>query len=742
MAIGKEKPFKRLVLVSNRLPLNVVEREGMIELQEIAGGLSSGMNDYLNGLGSTSFSELDHIWIGWPGISVNDDRKREEIMEMLSKSNAYPVFITEREMNNFYQGFCNSVLWPLFHYFPTYVIYNKDYWLHYKRVNEIFSNRILEILKPGDVVWIHDYHLMLVPRLLREKVRDMPIGFFLHIPFPSFEIFKLLPGEWRREILLGILGADLIGFHTYDYTKYFLNSVLRILGYEHILGTITMENSTVKAGTFPMGIDFKKFHNAASSIEVKRIISNLKKNMADIKVILSIDRLDYTKGIINRLQGYELFLQRNPEWCEKIVLVLVVVPSRLGVERYQKMKRQIDEVVGGINGRFSKAHWTPILYQYRYLPFYELVGYYSISDIALITPLRDGMNLIAKEYISTRIDKTGVLILSEMAGASKELVEAIIINPNDREEIASALKEALEISEGEQKRKIQIMQDRLARYNIMKWGDDFLQNLISIKEEQKRFETRLVDEEKLTIEFKNANKRIIFLDYDGTLVPYSVSFKLVKPDQNLLKTLGSLSADERNEIVLISGRDRDTLQNWFAELNIGLVAEHGAWIKERGGRWKTIKPLTDEWKSRILPMLDIYKDRLPGSFVEEKEFSLVWHYRGADPDHSSVIVKELIEQLISFTANIDVQVVAGNKVIEIKNAGVNKGVIGMYYLSKNNFDFVLAIGDDLTDEDLFKALPETAYSIRVGMTQSQARYNLHNYMEVRKLLEKLEVKGK
>ena len=732
-------PFTRLVVVSNRLPFNVIEKEGRLELQESVGGLVSGISAYLDSLKNSSFSRLEHIWIGWPGISVDDENKRE-LTETLAEFHAYPVFISESTMNNFYHGFCNKTLWPLFHYFPSYVIYDRDYWLHYKKVNNIFCDEIIEIIRPGDVVWIHDYHLMLLPKLLREKRNNLPIGFFLHIPFPSFEIFRLLPADWRREVLMGILGADLIGFHTYDYTQHFLTSVRRILGYEHSLGAINMGDRIVKVETFPMGIDFRKFYNAINNKKVKRMSNNLKKTVATLKVVLSIDRLDYTKGIINRLEGCELFLEKNPEWHERIVLILVVVPSRIGVDHYQRMKKQIDELVGKINGRFGKVHWTPILYQYTFLPFNELVAYYSISDIALVTPLRDGMNLIAKEYISTRADKTGVLILGEMAGASKELGEAIIINPNNREEIASALKKALEMPKEEQIRRIQIMQKRLSRYDVMRWADEFIQNLISIKEEQKFFEARLLDEEKLIMDFKKADKRLIFLDYDGTLVPYSVVPGMANPDPELLKTLRSLSEDEKNVIVLISGRDRDTLENWFGALNnIDLVAEHGAWIKGKGDDWRTIKPLMNDWKPKILPILEIYTDRLPGSFVEEKEFSIAWHYRGADPDHSSLITKELIDNLVNFTANIDVQVVEGNKVIEVRNSGVNKGTIGSYYISKGNFDFICAIGDDATDEDLFKVLPATAYSIRVGMVQSHAKYNLYSYREVRELLKKLEV---
>ncbi len=653
--------------------------------------------------------------------------------------NYYPVFVTKKDMENFYNGFCNKTIWPLFHYFPSYTIYNEDYWASYKRVNEAFCDAVLEIIKPDDVVWIHDYHLMLLPGLLREKITN-PIGYFHHIPFPTYEIFRLLPSNWRNEILNGILGADLIGFHTFDYTQYFLRCILCTLGYEHNMGEINLNGHIIKVDTFPMGIDYQKFNSYANSTDVQEIKDELNKTLYNFKVVLSIDRLDYTKGIINRLRGYEDFLETNPEWHGKVVLIMVVVPSRIGVEHYQQMKNQIEQLIGRINGKFGNIKWTPILYQYKFLHFNELAALYSISDVALITPLRDGMNLIAKEYLASRTDKTGVLILSEMAGASRELGEAIIINPNYIKEIAEALKKALEMPEEEQVKHNEAMQKRLSRYNIVKWADEFIKELLSLQEEQKRFDNRLLNsakKEQLIKDFKNAKKRLILLDYDGTLVPFTGKPHLSKPDGKILKILKHLSEDIKNEVVIISGRDKNTLNNWLGMLDIGLVAEHGAWIKEKNEDWKLSKPIANDWKSKILPILEMYEDRLPGSFVEEKEFSVVWHYRLADSEQSSIRVKELIDYLVNFTANLDIQILQGNKVVEIRNSGVNKGIAGMHWISKDNFGFILAIGDDWTDEDLFKILPDSAYSIRVGITYSYARFIVHNYMEILKLLEQL-----
>jgi len=728
----------RLLVVSNRLPIVITQEQGELKFQGSAGGLVSGLSAYLDSLKGSSFAKSDYVWVGWPGVTVENKLQEQVKSKVLSQFRAYPVFLTERAMEKFYYGFCNKTIWPLFHYFPTYAVYQNDFYLHYKCVNQIFCEAVIDVMQPDDVVWIHDYHLMLLPKLLRDKKPQISIGFFLHVPFPSFELFRLLPMTWRSEILQGLLGADLIGFHTYDYTQYFLRCVLRILGYEHNMGNILLPDRLVKVDTLPMGIDFQKFQAEAATSGSQKDESW--KALENFKIVLSIDRLDYTKGILKRLQGYELFLEKNPQWQKKVVLVVVVVPSRVAVEHYQQIKKQIDELVGKINGRFGTIGWTPILYQYKFIPFQPLVSLYAASDVALITPLRDGMNLIAKEYIASRTKKTGVLILSEMAGAAKELAEAVVINPNNIEEIAGALKTSLEMPEKEQIRRNRIMQDRLKSYDVVRWANDFLSQLLSIKAEQKRLRSKLLlapAKERLLRDFSQARQRLIFLDYDGTLVPFADDPQMVQPSDELLTILRNLSQHPGNEVVLISGRDRSTMQRWFGSINAGLVAEHGVWTQEKNQDWQLIKPLNNNWKPTIMPLLATYADRLPRAFVEEKEFSVVWHYRRADPELASTRAKELVDDLVNFTANIDIQILQGSKVVEVRCGGVNKGNAAARFLAENNFGFILAVGDDWTDEDLFKILPDTAYSIRVGIMQSYARFNLRSYVDVVELLREL-----
>ncbi len=726
----------RLLIVSNRLPFTAYYEGNEIKLQKSAGGLVSGLSAYLDSLKDSKFPDLDHVWIGWPGLTIKDENKKSFEKEVFEKFNSVPVFISEEEMENFYQGFCNKTIWPLFHYFPSNASFKQEYWESYKNVNKYFEEKISQILKPDDIVWIHDYHLMLLPSQLKEKFPDVSIGYFLHIPFPSFEIFRLLPKQWREEILKGLLGADLIGFHTHEYNQYFLRTLLRIFGLEHNLGKIIYNDRIIKSDTFPMGIDFEKFNNSINLAETQKEIEEYKKILKDKKVIISIDRLDYTKGIINRLQGFNLFLEKHPEYHKKTIFILILVPSRIGVDDYQNMKSKIDEMVSSINGKFGDINWTPIIYQYKHIPFSTLTALYNLADVALITPLRDGMNLVAKEFIATKINKDGVLILSEMAGAAKELGEAIIINPNDISEISEALKTSLEMPLAEKIERNKIMQERLKIYNVNSWANDFINRLFLIKKEQSIIKARILGPDiKNTIikNFSSSMKKIIFLDYDGTLIGFKDQPTLAKPDSELLDILDKISRN--SELVLLSGRDKLTLTKWFENLQINLVAEHGVWIREKSNDWQLLKPITSEWKKEIFNIFKLYTSRLPGSFIEEKDFSLVFHYRRSDPEMASIRINELKEDLIYFTANIDVQVMDGKKALEVRNSGINKGTAGLYFLSKDNFEFILALGDDITDEDLFKNLPKNACSIKVGIQPSAAKYNLFNFYNVRNLLK-------
>jgi trehalose 6-phosphate synthase/phosphatase len=729
----------RLVVVSNRLPFTVSVRAGRPQFNQSAGGLTTGLWSYLQ-QAARALEPLNHVWLGWPGSDVAAELQQEVTQFAREKFSAVPLYLPEESMDRFYHGFCNRTLWPLFHYFPSLTRYEEENWDQYRRINAQFAEALIEELRPDDVLWVHDYQLMLVPALVRAKFPDMPIGFFLHIPFPSFELFRLLPAAWRTELIEGLLGSSLVGFHTHDYAAHFLTSVVRTVGCEHQLGTLTLRERVVKVDTFPMGIAFDQFAEAAVSKDAEESMAEMRTKCAGKKVIFSVDRLDYTKGMLNRLRGYDLFLKNNPEWHGKVVFVLSVAPSRTSVETYQTMKHELDRVVGRILGAYADVNWTPVIYQYRTLTLKEIAALYRLCDVALITPLRDGMNLVAKEFIASRPDQTGVLILSELAGAAKEMGEAVLINPHHREEIARALETALAMPVEEQIRRNRLLQDRLRRYDVNRWADDFVQALMetqTIAAAQRARSLTGRARSALIQQYHAARRRTLFLDYDGTLVPFMGNPKQAQPDAEVLELLAVLGNDPANEVVVVSGRTRVELQEWFGRMPVSLIAEHGVWLRPMQGEWRLLKDINTDWKQKVRPILQFHADRLPGALLEEKEFSLAWHYRQADPEQGAQQAKELMDDLAGYTRNIDVQVLEGNKVFELRNTGVTKGTAAQAWIASQPADFILAVGDDRTDEDLFRAMPPSAFSVRVGLAQTAARYHLGNHMAVRRLLREL-----
>lgn len=721
--------FKKLIIVANRLPFTI---KPDLSFSKSPGGLVSGLETFLK-----KSKIKNYIWIGWVGSHL-DKKKFEIIKKKAKKLKIYPVLIPVKLLDKFYNGFCNKILWPLFHGFPSYVVYDESYWDTYVEVNKLFCDEVSKHITKDSFVWIHDYHLMLLPSMLRNLFSEIMIGFFLHIPFPPPELFMQLP--WRKKLLEGLLGCDLIGFHIYEYTTNFLRTLSRTLGLDHKMGEILYQDRLIKVETFPMGIDFELFHNACERKKVKDLVKRIKDQLKNKKIIFSVDRLDYTKGIYNRLLAFEKLLLTRPDLHEKVVLIMVVVPSREGVEHYLKMKKQLEEKVSEINGKFGKIFWTPVLYYYRFLNFEELVAHYLATDVILVTPLKDGMNLIAKEFVASRKDKKGVIILSEFAGSAKELGEAIIVNPNSINDLAKALEIVLEIPEEKQEEKIASMQIRLERYNILKWGNDFISTLEYLNNKKEKLTTKLLNQNlinQIKKSFNQSSSRILFLDYDGTLVPIVSKPHLAAPDKELKFLLKTLSESPNTDIVIISGRKKEDLERWFSGLKVNFISEHGIFIKKYNKNWESLVNITPDFKNIIKNIMEIYVDRLSQSFIEEKEFSIVFHYRNADPELASLRVAELIDELLILTSNMQVNLILGNKTVEIIPAGIDKGVAANIFLREKHYDFILAVGDDTTDEDLFKSLPEEAITIKVGLGKSFAKYNTKSYIEIRNLLENL-----
>ena len=730
----------KTIIISNRLPVQLQISNGNITAVPSVGGLATGMKSVHSG--------GDSLWIGWSGLT--DEEIPEELAPKIDKALAEhgssKVNLNSDEVDGFYYGFSNRTIWPLFHYFLEYSEFELDSWNTYKAVNQKFADAILEAADENDTIWVHDYQLMLVPQLVREKKPDISIGFFLHIPFPSFEIFRTLP--WREEILYGLLGSDLIGFHTYDYERHFLSSVRRLLGLEVSFNDIYLEDRVIKVDSFPMGIDYKKFSEAAKKSdkhspekqsELLQRLNNHKEADPDAKFFLSIDRLDYTKGIAKRLNAFEYFLNKYPQYKEKVRLIILAVPSRSNVPQYQLLKKEIDELVGRINGEFSTVSWTPIWYFYRSMPFENLIDLYTSCDIAWLTPIRDGMNLVAKEYIATRTDKTGVLILSEMAGSANEMNESLLINPNNFEQIADALKTAITMPKEEQQQRNAILQKRLERYNVEKWANDFMGSLLSQKEKDFTYVSRRLSVDLMNIimkDYKSAKRRLLFIDYDGTLAGFHKDPQKASPDKELYALLDSIDKQKNTDMYLISGRDKETFTKWFLPKKYNMIVEHGVWISQEGEEFRMLENVKKDWMEKIQPVLESFVDRTPGSFIEEKNYSLAWHYRNTDPDFGQKRANELNTVLTSLIGTDDLSVLNGNKVMEIKSSNVNKGRAAMRIYAEEEYDFVFAIGDDWTDEFMFQELPESSITVKVGRQKTQARYYVDSIKNVRDLLSR------
>jgi trehalose 6-phosphate synthase/phosphatase len=582
--------------------------------------------------------------------------------------------------------------------------------------------------------------LMLLPQLIRKAFPDALIGFFLHIPFPSYEIFRLIPTEWKRSLLTGLLGADLIGFHTHDYVQYFIQSVKMVLGLDNTYNTIHYQHRLVKADLFPIGIDYAKFRDATNDKEIISIRDEIRKNFSNKKIIFSVDRLDYSKGLMDRLQGFECFLERFPEWKERVVFIVNVVPSRDSIQTYNDRKRLIEEKISIINGLNATLSWQPVIYRYNHLEFKELSALYQAADVALITPLRDGMNLVAKEYVASCTSQRGVLILSELAGAASELSEAILVNPTDVMEVSSAIQKALTMPLTEQRYRMILMQKRLMDYDVFHWVNDFFEQLNLIKAEQRKMKVKVLDsetEEILRKHYTQAKKRCILLDYDGTLSPFTRLPADAIPGADLKTLLLELASDPKNNVVVISGRDADTLERWLGKFPVSLVAEHGAQVKLNGEGWKNRISITDNWKEEIRPLLEFFVTRCAGSFIEEKRTTLAWHYRNTQPDLGFTRSRELLNSLNQLTQNTPLQIIDGNKVMEIRLTGIDKGITALSIVDQLKPDFVLCMGDDTTDEDMFKALENKGYTIKIGNGSTAAQYNILSQDKVLPLLYSL-----
>jgi trehalose 6-phosphate synthase/phosphatase len=715
-----------LINVSNRLPVTV--KNG--EVTRSSGGLVAA----LEGLPKEQFAAK---WIGWPGAAFAEESRRTEISQKLSEEyGCLPVFLSEEEAAGFYEGFSNSSLWPVLHYLPNFLRYEPAWWEHYRKVNELFAQKVLEIASPGDLIWVHDYHLMLVPAILRAAAPKFKIGFFLHTPFPAHEIFRCHPR--RRELVAGILGANLIGFHAFGYLRHFCGSVRRILRIETELTHIATEDHTAALGVYPIGINALKFQQTLESKVFHQRRQQFRHAHEGKRLIVSVERMDYTKGILHRLEAIDIFLSQ-PGRAEDVRFIFVSVPSREGIEEYRHLVAEVESRVGQLNGKYGTLLGSPIHFIHGSIPFVDLCALYAAADIAVVTPLVDGMNLVAKEFVGCQQEQAGMLILSEFAGAAEELFNAILVNPYDSAGVADAIQQALEMPIAERRSRALPMRDHVFRYDARHWSRTFIQDLVSTAVDESPTGAESIQEffQQLASLVATDKRIALFLDYDGTLREIEREPDAATPTKAVISLLDHLGRKPNLEVTILSGRSQSDLEGFLGNQPIRLVAEHGAaWRLPGSKEWERLdKNLNYSWKEKLLPILCNYRQSTPGSSIEEKHSSIVWHYRKADEEFGAWKANRLTQELAALTANHPIKVLHGKKLVEVSALENNKGAVAQRVIEQDGpFGAVCCAGDDLTDETMFELQIPNLFSIKVGPGRTQARFRVSDPEAFRRLL--------
>ncbi len=726
-----ESSDPRLLIVSNRLPVSVRWKAGRPEFVQSTGGLATGVEGIR--------AHHPTLWIGWPGdVSQASHEQGREIDARLRERSLLPVYFSQREIAGYYDGFSNGVVWPLFHYLQDRVPIDGGGWRAYQRANEKFADQVAAEWRPGDRIWVHDYHLLLLPRLLRDRLPQARIGFFLHIPFPAPDVFRALP--WRQAILEGLLGADLIGFHTPSYARHFTKVVQQLAALKTSVDHFWWQGRTVRVGAFPMGIDDERFAMLASDLDVRARAETIRSEAHGRKIFLGVDRLDYTKGIPRRLLAFQRLLEREPAMRDRVRFIQVAVPSRIDVRAYHTFRKELDELIGRINGQFGSVDAVPIHYLFRSISRRELVALYRAADVMVVTPLRDGMNLVAKEFCASRIDDDGVLLLSEFAGAADELVDALMVNPYDIEGVADAMARALALPADERRRRMRALRARVQQSSIALWAEAFLEQLESGEPAAQALTGPGVPALASVDSGRSASDGhvTLLLDYDGTLVPYAASPELAVPDAGLMRLLNSLAAHPQIDVHMVTGRSRETADRWFGDLPVGLWAEHGAVRRPFGQPWQWRVPQAPAWKTRARAILKAIAAETPGSLVEEKGAGLAWHYRLSDQELASRQRTRIRERVAEELGDAPIDLLDGHMVLELRPQGASKGLVARQVLDElAHPSHLIAIGDDTTDEEMFAALPETSTTIRVGGGQTVARHALTDQKAVRQFLAAL-----
>lgn len=737
--------MSRWITVANRLPFSIDPESG--EIRRSSGGLVSALGGVRR--------KCQRLWVGCApeNITGRDWPRVESFLARGEQSDwsYHPVFVDKNEYDRYYNGFSNDVLWPLLHYQSDLVIFSRPDWDSYCAVNEKIAEEVLAISEDDDLIWVHDFHLFLLPKFIKQRRPKARVGFFLHVPFPSSELFRQLP--MREEILRSVLASDLVGFHDYAYLQHFSSTVLRLLGHESEFFTIRGGQRTTRLGVFPVSIDSEFFMKQSRDESIRALTKEIKQPQF---TFLGIDRLDYMKGIDLKLEAMRSFLRKFPHTREKVRLIQLAVPTRQGVPNYAKLAQNTARIVGEINGEFSTSTWSPIHYIHSSVPNDQLIALYRSADALLVTSKRDGMNLVALEYIAAQDEEMpGVVLLSEFTGASSTLSHAIRINPWDFDDTASKMQIAMEMPKQEKHFRMQSMQKFLRRYTATDWATRFIAKLENSETVPERV-PELISSDAAGVEratgLINAFKPeriLLFLDYDGTLVPIEDSPELATLSASLREEIRSLVFRYPwLKLVIVSGRDSNFLQRQFQDLPIMLAAEHGAkYFDPEAKRWRRrVHRSRSSWYASALEIMSDYAQHVPRSQVEKKHFSIAWHYRLSPSDYAETQARKLAQELELGLANLPVSIIRGKKVIEIRSIEANKGdFVRAVFETQLPGTATLSIGDDNTDEDMFRGLRGRGLSVHVGNEESDADLALTSQTQVlsfvKELLENLKMEA-
>ncbi len=722
------------IIVSNRLPFSWNAQES--KLEPSSGGLVTAISGIR--------SEHRSLWVG----GVPEDVDTAQLNKRTKQYRA--VSVPAKLYEPYYNGMCNNVLWPLLHYESELVQYSEKYWKAYQEVNRLFADAILDVAEDGDLIWVHDFHLFLVPKLLKSKRRNLRVGHFLHVPFPSSEVFRQLP--IRKEILEAVLSSDLIGFHDYSYLRHFVSAVYTVLGVDSSMLSVRREGHTAHLGVFPVSIDTGRYQEQAASAEVKKIAKQFSQKPAREKLILGVDRLDYIKGIELKLKAFQEMLRAHPETQGKVALLQVAIPSRTDVADYIQLKHQIEQLVGEINGQFGSPTYVPVQYMFTSVDFNSLLALYRLADVLLVTSKRDGMNLVALEYIAAQqATDPGVVVLSEFAGAVSTLSHVIRTNPWDIKQTANCTYAALTMERDERVSRNSAMMRYLETYTATDWASSFMEHLKNSSAGDSIDRAELVSVKELNAsspllqQFKGQDL-LILCDYDGTLVPIVQEPQLAVLTESTKDLIRKLLVSGRVRLVIVSGRDARFLERQFEGLPLTMAAEHGAlYYNPELGKWKTL--VTEDrqgWLNIARQVMNDYTVRVPESFIEKKQFALAWHYRKSPRDFGSYQARRLKNDLEAALANLPVSILAGKKVVEVRVAQANKAAFYRWYRTNYAADAerkLLVFGDDVTDEEMFASVGNDGARFKVGEGETVADYRLERQEDVLQLLLKLATAG-